>query len=93
MIKMYGINNQKPIKPKLWPISLYKNEKTVFVENNVTKAKRMTQIPPIIEIEFWLILYFSFILIHYNLKLNKLKQIIVLIYFSDNWNNCWGFIN
>ena len=63
MIKMYGINNQKPIKPKLWPISLYKNEKTVFVENNVTKAKRMTQIPPIIEIEFWLILYFSFILI------------------------------
>ena len=47
-------------------INLYKNEKGVFVENKVTMAKRMKQIPPIIEIDFSVILRFSFILIYYK---------------------------
>ena len=77
IMTMYGKNNQKPIKPKLWPINLYKNAKGVFVENKVTMAKRMKQIPPIIEIDFCVILRFSFILIYYKLINYKLKQKLI----------------
>ena len=60
-MKINGSNNQKPTNPNECVIKLFKNEKGVFAENNVTSAKRMKQIPPIIEIAFLLIKYLFFI--------------------------------
>ena len=60
-MRIYGKRIQNPTKPKTSVIILIKKAKGVLPENKVTKAKRMKQSPPIVDIVFLLIQYFSFI--------------------------------